>query len=199
MGRYDSHPSEGSTLRDRLEWARASKGLKKGQLADAVGISASRVSEWTRADAPVTPNAESMGSLSAALDVDVGWLATGYGSPDPAAADESVASRLVGTVERQAEELARLQERQFRLERLALRLVRAVHEAELLPDDVNRELFAFATDMGGPDAVDPAAGAVPEPVNELERELAREARRAAGRDVVDAPATRGRPRRAPGS
>lgn len=191
MGRYDSHPGEGSTLRDRLEWARASKGLKKGQLADAVGISASRVSEWTRAEAPVTPNAESMGHLSAALGVDVGWLATGYGSPDPRAVDESVAASLAGTVERQAEELARLQERQFRLERLTLRLVRAVHEAELLPEDVNRELFAFAMDRGGPDA--------PGPVNELERELEREARRAAGHGVVDAPATREHPRRAPGS
>lgn len=88
-GMAADYPGVEASTGERIEWARAQAGLSKGSLAEMIGASASRVSEWTRRDGAVQPRPESISALAEVLDVDAGWLSSGYGAPYVARASTS--------------------------------------------------------------------------------------------------------------
>jgi len=64
-------------VKERLQAARRSKGLKQSELAKAVGVSPSLASMWLKGTR--TPDEEALERLAEVLDTDPEWLLTGRG------------------------------------------------------------------------------------------------------------------------
>lgn len=63
----------------RLKKAISDAGMRNGELAAAMGLDPSRISEWTHARA--LPRVEQLPRLARELDTDLHWLITGRPAP----------------------------------------------------------------------------------------------------------------------
>lgn len=76
-----TRPRWGSTLGNRLAWARAEAGWSQSDLADAMGASRGRVGHWETDFRRLSiKDAE---AAAVAMGVDFEWLVLGKGRPEP--------------------------------------------------------------------------------------------------------------------
>jgi transcriptional regulator with XRE-family HTH domain len=74
------------TLGERCGWARKRLGYTQGQLAKLAGVSGSVIANPEAGRGGPKATMRKVTEVAAVLKVDPHWLATGEGSPDPAAA-----------------------------------------------------------------------------------------------------------------
>lgn len=132
-------PGPEASFGERLEWARTLRGIARGELAQAVGSSPSRYSDWTRTNPPADPKLETVRRLARALDVDQLWLHAGVGEHTrPAEPGEADGERLAA------------------LEAVVKRLVSVLTDAGTIPGPERADLLRLALDIGEPARPSPA-------------------------------------------
>jgi transcriptional regulator with XRE-family HTH domain len=113
--------TEWADVRARLKAARAAKGWTQKQLADAIGVTPTRIGQL---ETSIPPGEKVLTQIAAALDRSVAWLR--YGVADE---HDAVAERRAGYL---AGRLSAVAEMRAALDRIAAHVG---DEAELLPDD----------------------------------------------------------------